>query len=291
MPTCALAFVCILAFAEPSADSLREIARSAQGKVGMAAVVLETGQTASLDANGRFPMQSVYKMPIAMAVLREVDRGALQLDQRVTVTKADYVRTGQHSPIRDAHPDGAEVTLREILRLAVSESDGSASDVALKLAGGPKSVMEMLKGLGVTGVMVANTEKEIGGDNAVQYRNWAEPAAMIRLLRAVHEGRGLSAASHSLLLGWMTETQTGPKRIKGLLPEGTVVAHKTGASGTVNGITAATNDAGLVRLPNGRTMAIAVFVSDSRAETAERELVIARLTKALWDAWAGTAKR
>uniref|UniRef100_A0ACD5H150 Serine hydrolase n=2 Tax=Desertifilaceae TaxID=1969992 RepID=A0ACD5H150_9CYAN len=83
----------------------------------------------------------------------------------------------------------------------------------------------------------------------------------------------------------MTETPTGLKRIKGLLPEGTVVAHKTGTSGTVEGVTAATNDVGLVTLANGRHLAIAVFVSDSTADQATREAAIAQIARAAWDRW------
>ncbi len=76
--------------------------------------------------------------------------------------------------------------------------------------------------------------------------------------------------------GLMTETTTGTKRIKGLLPNGTVVAHKTGTSATVKGVTAATNDVGLVTLPNGRHLAIAVFVSDSTAGNTIREEAMQR---------------
>ena len=83
----------------------------------------------------------------------------------------------------------------------------------------------------------------------------------------------------------MTETTTGLKRIKGLLPDGTVVVHKTGTSSTVNGVMAATNDVGLVTLPNGRHIAIAVFVSDSPANDVIREEVIAKVAKAAWDKW------
>ena len=85
----------------------------------------------------------------------------------------------------------------------------------------------------------------------------------------------------------MTETPTGPKRLKGLLPTTTVVAHKTGTSGSSNGITAATNDIGLVTLPDGRHLAIAVFVSDSPADLATRERVIAEIAKAVWDQYVG----
>lgn len=113
----------------------------------------------------------------------------------------------------------------------------------------------------------------------------ATPDAAITLLRALHEGQGLSESSQALLLRLMTETPTGPRRIKGLLPEGTVVAHKTGTSRTVNGVTAATNDVGIVTLPNGQHLAIAVFVSDSPANATIREEVIAKVARAAWDEW------
>ena len=86
----------------------------------------------------------------------------------------------------------------------------------------------------------------------------------------------------------MTTTTTGPARIKGLLPASAVVAHKTGTSGTDHGFTYATNDIGLITLPDGRRIAIAVFVSDSTADRTVRERVIAEAARAAWDAWAGT---
>jgi beta-lactamase class A len=86
-----------------------------------------------------------------------------------------------------------------------------------------------------------------------------------------------------LLLKYMIESAPGANRLKGLLPPGTIVAHKTGTSGTNQGITAATNDIGLITLPGGKHLAIAVFVSDSPADEATREGVIAKTAKAVWD--------
>lgn len=177
------------------------------------------------------------------------------------------------------------MSLAELLKYTVSESDGTACDVLLKLVGGPEVVNQYLRNLGVNDIIVANTEKEIGQDKAVQYRNYATPNATVALLRSLHEGQGLSASSQALLLRLMTETPTGLQRIKGLLPAGTAVAHKTGISRTVDGVTAATNDVGLVTLPNGRHLAIAVFVSDSTANDTIREEVIAKVARAAWDEW------
>ncbi|PSB27299.1 serine hydrolase [Chlorogloea sp. CCALA 695] len=263
-------------------DRIEQTSRAAQGRVGMTATVLETGESVSLNGNQRFPMRSVYKFPIAMAVLAQVDQGKLKLDRQIRVEASDIV---QGSRILDRNSLGVELSLTELLKYMVSESDNTACDVLLRLVGGSKIVTQYLRGLSVNDIIVANTEKELGQDTAVQYRNYATPDAIVVLLRTFHEGQGLSKSSQALLRRLMTETSTGLNRIKGLLPEGTVVAHKTGTSSTVNKVTAATNDVGLVTLPNSRHLAISVFVSDSMADDTTREEVIAKVARAAWDEW------
>ncbi len=269
---------------------IEEIGRAARGRVGAAVLLLETGESVAWRGEERFPMQSVYKLPIAMAVLQQVDRGARTLEEQIRVDERDLVPAPIHSPFRDKHPRGSDVSVLDLLRLAIVESDGTASDVLLRLAGGPGSVTAYVAGLGVSDMVVATSEREMASGEEVQYRNYASPEAAVALLRALHEGRGLSPQSRSLLLRLMTETGTGPRRIKGLLPSEAVVAHKTGTSGTVGGLTRATNDVGLVTLPNGRTMAVAVFVSDSPADAAGREGVIARIARAAWDRWGAPSR-
>jgi beta-lactamase class A len=272
-------------------EQIERIAATARGRVGAAVMSVETGESiVAFNADQRFPMQSVYKLPIGMAVLRRVDEGALRLEQKVRVETSDYISRRQHSPLRDKNPRGAELSLEALLRLAISESDGTASDVLLRLAGGPEFVGRFLRELGVGGIAVVNTEKELGQDQSLQYQNWATPESTIVLLRALQEGRGLSAESRALLLKLLAESTPGPRRIKGRLPAGTVVAHKTGTSGTEKGMTAATNDVGLVTLPDGRHLAVAVFVSDSSADDVAREGVIAEIARAAWD-WSTQSTR
>ena len=86
------------------------------------------------------------------------------------------------------------------------------------------------------------------------------------------------------------KTISGAKRLKGRLPAGTLVAHKTGTGGTRDGIASATNDIGIITLPNVTHLAVAVFVSDSSADEAVRERVIARIAKAAWY-WASSAQQ
>jgi beta-lactamase class A len=268
------------------AKQLAQIASAAKGKVGIAALVLETGENVSLNAGDHFPMQSVYKLPIGMAIMAQVDAGKIKLDQKVRVTKEDFIGTSSHSPIRDKNPNGVDLSVSELMGWMLLESDGTASYFLMKLAGGPAAVQAYLDKLGVKDMIVLDTEKAFAQDHSLQFRNWATPEAAITLLTALHERRGLSQSSQALLLKLMTESITGPKRLKGLLPTGTSVAHKTGTSGTDNGVTAATNDIGIITLPNGRHAAVAVFVSDSPADEATREAVIAKIAKAVWDKWA-----
>ena len=144
--------------------------------------------------------------------------------------------------------------------------------------------MAFLKEIQVPDIEVVNYEKEIGRDWETQYGNWATPKGALALLVALQSKRGLSAESQVLLLKLMTESIPGSKRLKGELPAGTVVAHKTGTGGTRNGITSANNDIGIITLPDGRHLAVAAFVSDSAADDDTRDAIIARLAKAAWDA-------
>jgi beta-lactamase class A len=260
------------------------ITSATSGTIGVAAMVVETGETiAAVHGDDHFPMQSVYKLPIAMAALQLVDRGTLSLDQQVRVDRRDFISRGQHSPLRDEHPDGVTLSLRELLRLAVADSDGTASDVVMRLAGGPAAIDKYLHGLGIDTIKVIDTEQAMGRDESRQYRNWATPRGAVALLRALQTGRTLSDASRALLQQFLTHGSRGAKRIAGLLPADTIVAHKPGTSGTdAAGVTAATNDIGLVSLPDGRHLAVAVFVTGSHANDADRDAVIARIAQAAW---------
>lgn len=264
---------------------IEQIAAEAKGKVGVKAEILETGETVLLNADGRFPMQSVYKLPIGMAAFRQTEAGKIKLDQRVKVEKSDFARVGQYSPIRDKNPNGVEMTVEQLVEAAISDSDTTASDVLLRLIG-IGEVMNYLNAIGVKNMIVADTEQEIGKDWETQYRNYATPEGAVELMRAIQERRDkLSEANHARIVKYLIETPRGVKRLKGLLPPEAVVAHKPGTSGSRDGITAATNDIGIITLPDGRHVLIAVFVSDSPADDKTREGVIAKIAKAAWDKW------
>ena len=268
-------------------DSLKnqiiQIAKQSKGIVGVSILGIETRDTLNYNANSRLVMHSVMKFPIAMTVLNLVDKGKYRLDQKMKLGKGD-MPTGLWSPLRDKYPNGAEITLSELLSYMVSQSDNCACDFLLKKLGGPQTVLNYLYSLDIKGINIVASEGDMAKAWEVQYTNWCKPADMVRLLDLFYPGKVLSKSSNDFLYKIMTETTTGPKRIKGLLPADAVVAHKTGTSGTNDeGLTPATNDVGIITLPNGKHLAMAVFVCNSKADDAARELVIAQIAKAAWD--------
>src|SRR5688572_8736272 len=275
---------------------IAEIAKEAKGKVGVYATVIETGQSVSLNPNEKFAMQSVVKLPISMAVMKRVAEGKLTLDQKVKIAKDEFVPSNMRSPIREANPNGAELTVEELLRAAISVSDGTAADVLQRVAGGATGIQAYVDSLGIADMKIKHSHKEFGQKWEFQYENSVAPTAAVALLTklwnatggkaSVNERlEGTGARGAELLMKFMTESDNPPNRLKGMLPKGTVVAHKTGTGGTQNGITSATNDVGIITLPNGSHVAIAVFVGDSTADLAVREAVIAKIARAVFDKW------
>jgi beta-lactamase class A len=241
----------------------------------------------SLSVNGamHFPLQSVFKFPIALAVLSEVDKGKLSIDTPVLIEKKDLL-PGLYSPIRDRFPDGTTLGLKAILGYAVSQSDNVACDVLLRMIGGPAVVEKFMRDNDIPDISIKINEETQQANWEMQFQNWATPKAATELLTKFYYNRPtlLSAKSYDLLWQMMKETTTGPMRIKGLLPPNTIVAHKTGSSGAnKDGLTAAVNDIGIVFLPSGKYFFISVFVTNSRENADTNEKIIADISKATWD--------
>ncbi len=264
---------------------IARIAAQAHGRVGVACALPGRPLDCNLHAGEPLPMQSVYKLPISMAMLHAVEQGRFTLTQTIRFLPSDLIAPDQYSPLRDAHPHGnVDVPVQELMQRALVDSDGVASDILMRSLGGPAAVNAYVRSLGIDGIEIHDSEKTLGRDVSLENRDTAQPGAMVALLRLLADGSPLSPEHTQLLLGWMRSTHTGDGRLRAQLPPGTVVADKTGTSGTARNYTNATNDVGLIRLPDGRALAVAVFVADSAAPEAVRERVIAEIGKAVWDA-------
>jgi len=283
---------------------------------------IESGASAAVNGDQRFPMMSVYKLPIAIHALREADAKRLNLDESVTLAAAD--RRPGFSPMAEKIAAGGPltVTIRDLLFEIVTRSDNTASDWLLRRVGGPRAVAATLRALAVDGVDVSRYELEFAGDyyglccvadlkpfslegfaDAVAHvpeaarrraakayesdpRDAATPSGYTALLARLHRGELLSAASTSWLLERMREMHARDGRIRAGLPPGTVVALRPGTSGTTGGIRAAHNDTGIVTLPGNRGhLAIAVFLKGTAGSEDTRDGAIARIARAAY-AWA-----
>jgi beta-lactamase class A len=279
-------FLCatIAAAQTPLQKTVRAIAAESQGKVSASCALNDSPLNCDLNPYAHPPMQSVFKFPLALTVIHQAEIGKLSLDQKVRFLPSDRILPHTHSPLQDKHPGAnVDVTVIELLQLSVSDSDNVATDILLRTVGGPAAVNAYVAFLGFNGFHMEDSEAGLARDVKAQYRNWFEPAAAAAMLRRLSDNSPLSHEHTDMLLRWMENTASGRKRIAGDLPAGTVVAHKTGSSVTENGVTFATNDIGLVTLPDGRRLAIAVFVTDSKADDAARDAIIARIAKAAYD--------
>lgn len=265
-------------------QQLARIIQPVQAHIGVSIKHLENEDTISYNGHDHFPMQSIFKFHLALAVLHEVDKGKLSLTQKIHVKKDDLL-PGSWSPLSKKYPEGnIDMSLQEVLRYTVAQGDNAGCDLLFQVMGGTGPVEKYIHGLGIKETAIMNNEREMHTDWNIQFNNWSEPIAMVRLLELFYQGNILSPQSRNLLLGFMQETITGRKRIKGLLPQGTVVAHRTGMGAqNKSGVWGAINNAGIVTLPDGNHIAIAVFISRTTEDPEKMEEVIARIAKAAYD--------
>lgn len=294
----------------------KEFARLAElsgGTMGIAALHLESGRSAYLNPDLTFPMASTYKVPIAVQLLHLVDSGELALDRRIEI-EAQHRSPGSGMITTLLDDPGVSISLINLVELMLLISDNTATDLVLGEAGGGEAVTGRMRALGIDGIRVARPTLRLIDDwmgideplqpdqrsreaydafyNAVPEeqreaahlafeadgRDTATPRDMGRLLGQVWREEALSEESSALLIDIMERCQTGEARLKGLLPEGTVVAHKTGTIGRT------TNDVGIITLPGeAGHVIVAAFVKESNLEVPERERAIAEVARATHD--------
>lgn len=291
---------CIAALPTPAQTPLQQqvatIAQAAQGTVSAACLLPGTNLNCDLHPHNHPPMQSMFKFPLGLTVLHLADLGKLPgqhpgepiattLDRPLRFLPEDRIPKS-FSPLTDRYPEAnVDVPLRDLLTYAVGQSDNGATDTLQRIIGGPAVVQAYIRSLlGNDAFQLQTGEQEMDKDLQAQYGNWIEPAAATRLLQLLVTDSPLKPATNAFLVQVMTDSQTGAHRLRAGLPAGTPLAHKTGTSGVHGGIAAATNDIGLITLPDGRHLAIAVYVTDARADEATREAVIARIAKAAYTA-------
>ena len=303
---------------EPLETTVKRIADNGRGRIGVALIHLESGAMFRVRGDERFPMASIVKLPIAIEVLKQVAERKLTLDRVVWIGQNDIRPC---CTIERRHPNGGVArTVAELLELAIVESDNTAADALLKLVGGPDVVERRLRALGFHHINIDRTEGQLlldmaGVTNAPPPEQWtvelqrrlvaevdrealnkgraryltderdtATPYETAQLLGRLQLGDLLPQAETNLLLTHLLQTTTGTRRIKGRLPPGTLVAHKTGTTAVV------INDAGIITLPADSKVAgrivLVVYVADG-ASIPAMERSVAQISAAAFEFFTG----
>jgi beta-lactamase class A len=287
-------------------------------RIGFAAVDLVKGRTAFVRGGELFPMQSVYKLPIAVAFLRMVQRGEKRLDTRVRLTAAD-IAPGR-TPLGERLRKGPIVfTARQLMEHMLLNSDNTATDALMKLAGGPSAIQAAIKSFSIDGLRVDRYEREMGPQSvgldpspaladfaafetalaalgeakqkaALQRylrdpRDTASPRAIATLITKVMSSHLIQPRFAMMLLDLMRRTKTGEDRLKGGLLPGWTFAHRGGTSMTVQGVTAAFNDVGLAQHKGGAKIVIVLFIEGATLSADQLAQFHRATARAVLQAW------
>ena len=264
---------------------LKTIADGAQGAVGLSVIHIETGKTVSINGDSRLPLYSVYKLPLAITVLKDVEEKRLRLDQKIHGTPADVVQGTTANAALWQKP--TDYTIERLLEFSISRSDNTSSDKLVALVGGPLKVTERMRSLGFQNLDIHISSGEFAKTR--QNPNTGSADDLAQLLVQLHQGKILQPDDVNLLRGFMQRATTGLHRLRGDLPRNTIVADKTGSGepDAVTKVAKVTNDVGIITLPPGRGhLAIAVLVNGSKLPDAGQEKLIADLARAAYDAYA-----
>ncbi len=299
---------------------IERLASSYGEPVGIAVTDLTDGWMAKVAGDETYPQQSVSKLWVALAVMQAVDQGSLHLDQWVVMRPQDRSVFYQPLASRIRGPNGLPITLADLLRHALIESDNSANDKLIAEVGGAGVVTRAVAEKGLQGVAVGGTERDLQTRTAgltwrPEYgQTWifkqaraqlpddvrdaalatylanppdgATPVGIATALAQLKRGELLSRASSDFMLGLMGEARTGTQRLRGGLAPGWTLAHKTGTGPDWRGASVGINDVGLLTAPDGRTYAVAVMIRQTRAPASERHRLMQGVTRAVAALWA-----
>ncbi|TVV77254.1 class A beta-lactamase [Sphingomonas solaris] len=295
-------------------SELERLGRGFDGVVGIAVRDVQAGWSVSWNGTGRFPQQSVSKLWVALTLLDAVDRGTLRLEDPITVRRSDL--TLFHQPVRAMMgPDGFTTSIRNLLTIAMTQSDNTANDVLLQRVGGPSAVRAFFTRASISGIAFGPGEKLLqsriagmewkpeyaGGQGWLVARaalplevrraaleryladpmDGAQPEGMVAALARLRKGDILSPGSTQVLLSIMAQSKTGPQRLKGGLGENWAFAHKTGTGQELGSLATGYNDVGLLTAPDGRTFAVAVMIASTRQPIWARMQLMQNVTRAV----------
>lgn len=237
-----------------------------------------------INGNQEFPLLSVFKFHITLAVLDYIDKNNISLDQTIKISK-DFIKTNTYSPLREKYGVvDLELTLQELIEYTMIYSDNNTCDILIDFIGGVNKVNNYIKSLGIKNCNIVVNEDEMHKDFKNQYLNTSTPIEIVNLLDIFYHKDSFSNKYKEFLINTMIATETGNKKIRYLLPKNVKVGDKTGSSDRLeNNIKIADNDSGFIILPNGEVYFLSIFIYNSKESDEENARIIAEISKAIYD--------
>lgn len=198
------------------------------GRVGLYAENLKSGAKIAWRADERFAMCSSFKASLAACVLSRVDRGEDGLDRIVQFSAKDIL---EYAPVAKANLAKGGLSVAEVCRGAVELSDNTCANLLIARLGGPAALTGFWRATGDTVTRLDHYEPEMSRSQPPDPRDTTSPAAMADSLKRFLVGDVLSNASRATLTGWMRNCQTGTDLLRAGMPQGWMVADKTGNNG------------------------------------------------------------
>jgi len=256
-----------------TANALAELERRTGGRLGVALLDTASGQTTGHRQGERFAMCSTFKLPLAGAILREIDQGRLRSDQWVAFGKVDMV---SHAPVTTQHLKRGGMTVAALAEATQTTSDNPAANLLLPLVGGPPGLTRFAREQGDVITRLDRIEPALNSNEPGDLRDSSTPEAFVGLLDRIL-GSVLSDELRQQLLVWMNASETGLRRLRAGAPKDWPAADKTGT-----GARGAVNDVAVFFPPDRAPLLMAVFMSGSSQPQAELEAAHAELaTRAL----------
>ena len=274
-----LVLISISSFSQISTikDKINNVINNKNAGIGVAILDLNSNESVVINGEEHFPMQSVFKFPIALKVLNDVDNDKIKLSDSIFISSAE-LKKKTWSTIQEKYPNGnIKMALSDIIYYMVAISDNIGCDVILKNNGGASSVNHYLRSIGIENMTIKINEAEQQAKPDKQVQNWTTPNEAINLLTMFYKHSLLKPATQNFLWETMKKTATGS--IKNKLSKGIIVIHKTGSAPNIKNGTAVNNDVGIMIFPNKKAVAYAIFIKDSKETSDTNYNIIAEIGK------------
>ena len=211
-----------------------------------------------------FAMHSVMKFPQALYVADYLHKKGLTLSDSVLVHK-DSLDAETWSPMLSIFEGMRYFTFAELIEWSLKQSDNNACDLLFASCGQPDAVENYIHTLGFKDIHVRLTEKEMKKNPHRAIENSATPKEMARLLEWFYLHRN-DNKNLSFIWDTMADCNTGQQRIAAVLPKDGKLIHKTGSGFPSSDGRQDRNDVGIVLLPDGSHLSIAIFLQKSKEE-------------------------